>query len=81
MILHQFPTSTATCLNKLKNSIQNRKIGIRNLTSKIYIHFYFDSHKKGTQLRVLLLVTLSPMVSKRGMHMKILNTVKENNST
>ena len=81
MILHQFPTSTATCLNKLKTSIQNRKIGIRNLTSNIYTHFYFDNHKKGTELRVLLLVTLSPMVSKRGIHMKILNIVKENNST
>ena len=80
MILHQFPTSTATCLNKPKTSIQNRKIGIRNLTT--FISFLnFDSHKKGTQFRVLLLVTLSPMVSKRDMHMKILNTVKENNST
>ena len=80
MILHQFPTSTATCLNKLKTSIQNRKIGIRNLTTNIYF-LNFDSNKKGTQFRVLLSVTLSPMVSKRDMHMKILNTVKENNST
>ena len=80
MILHQFPTSTATCLNKLKTSIQNRKIGIRNLTTNIYF-LNFDSNKKGTQFRVLLSVTLSPLVSRRDKHMKILNMVKENNST